>query len=232
MISGHRTRNAFLVGVLALVAVAAAGWFFLLSPRLAQADEIALQAEDMQMSNVQAQNRYNQTLTQAESATDAASEAQALFSTMPEEADLPSVLSQISTAATSAGIKESDISLISTSVPKSLMTTTKKPSENANDTGEQGVSLAQMDLNLTVNGTRPQLLEFLTNLQSLDRAVLVQSSELASTVVSQPGEDRKELNTLKLQASMFVLQSKLPDLVAHVQELLAEAQNGNLKPTA
>jgi len=227
--TGHRTRNAALLGVLVIVVVMAIGWFFLLAPRLAEADDIALQAQEQSASNVQSQNRYNQTLTQAASATQAASEAQALFSTMPEEADLPSVISQINNAAISAGIKASDIALLGTSVPRPLTPTTGNPADPA---AQPSVSLAQMDLTMTVNGSHQQLLDLITNLQSLDRAVLIKSNELSTSLQPTDAGPGPAQETLKLQASMFVLQSKLPDLVAHVQELLAQAQSGNLKSTA
>jgi len=230
--TGHRTRNAALLGVLVIVVVIAIGWFFLLAPRLAQADDIALQAQEQSASNVQSQNRYNQTLTQAASATQAASEAQALFSTMPEEADLPSVISQINNAAISAGIKASDIALLGTSVPRPLTPIAPTAGDPADAAAQPGVSLAQMDLTMTVNGSHQQLLDLITNLQSLDRAVLIKSNELSTSLQPTDAGPGPAQETLKLQASMFVLQSKLPDLVTHVQELLAQAQSGNLKSTA
>ena len=227
--TSHRTRNTVLLCGLALLALAAAGWFFFLSPRLAEADSVRAEASQVEAANLQLQNRYNQTLHQTSSATQAATEAQALFSTMPEEADLPAVLTQISDAAKAAGIKAQDINVISTSVPKDLTADPRKVKDSTSATAatQQGASLAQMDISLTVNGERAQLLQFLTNLQALDRAVLVTSSELTSTVVlDKAGHDLKQ-DSLKVTGSMFVLQSKLPDLVANVQKLLAEAQAAN-----
>ncbi len=115
--STHRVRNTVLVGTLAVLALVAAAWFLVLSPRLATADGLATQAEQLSMSNTQQLNRYNQTLDQAVRATQAANEAQALFSTMPEAAELPTVLTQITDAATDAGIALTDISMISTTMP-------------------------------------------------------------------------------------------------------------------
>ena len=227
--TSHRTRNAVLLSGLFLVALAAAGWFLFLSPRLAEADSVRAEASQVEAANLQLQNRYNQTLHQTSSATQAATEAQALFSTMPEEADLPAVLTQISDAAKAAGIKAQDINVISTSVPKDLTADPRKVKDSSSATAaaQQGASLAQMDISLTVNGERPQLLQFLTNLQALDRAVLVTSSELTSTIVlDKAGNDLKQ-DSLKVTGSMFVLQSKLPDLVANVQKLLAEAQESD-----
>jgi type IV pilus assembly protein PilO len=214
-------RSATIIGIAILLVVSVAGWFLILAPRLAQAGEIAAQAEELAMSNLQLQNRYNQTLTQAESATQAASEAQALFSTMPEEADLPAVLTQIIEAATAAGITPTDISTISTTVPKTVAR--GKPSTNEGSP-TSGVNLAQMEISMTVAGKHRQLLRFLTNLETLDRAMLVTSNELTTSVSTDATGRELRQEVLKITGSMFVLKSELPDLVATVEQLLKDAQ--------
>jgi Tfp pilus assembly protein PilO len=215
-----KTRNAALLGALLIVVVAVAGWFFVLSPRLSQADDITLQAQDVTNTNISLQHRYNETLKQAATATSAASDAQALFSTMPQKADLPDVLTQISDAAARAGIKPSDISTISTTVPQSVGAGAASGTAGATT----GVNLAQMQLSMTVNGKQQQLLDFLTNLQSLDRAILITSNELSSSVTRDAKGRDVTSQTLTVAGSMFVLQSQLPDLVTKVQELLNQAK--------
>jgi len=227
------TRNIWIIGAVVLVLVAAAGWFLSLSPRMSQADEITVQAEQLQMTNLQLQNRYNQTLTQAQSATQAAGEAQALFSTMPEEADLPKVLTQIADAATSAGIKPTDISTISTTIQRTVSGGPNN-GQPAAAGATPSINLAQMDINMTVAGKRPQLMKFLTNLQSLDRAMLIKSNELTTSVSTDAKGNLVQQEMLKISGSMFVLKSELPDLVATVQKLLeaANAQGATTPATA
>ena len=81
-----------------------------------------------------------------------------------------------------------------------------------------------------MSGSRESLLAFLDNLQGLDRAVLITSTGLMD--MQQPGTSSPEdapkkgqagQQSLDVTGSMFVLQSKLPDIVAAVQALIDEA---------
>ncbi len=76
-----------------------------------------------------------------------------------------------------------------------------------------------MKIDVTVAGNRPELLTFLDNLQGLDRALLVNATQITAT----PDPDAKVGETLQVGGTMFVLQSALPDLVAQVDQLIAEA---------
>ncbi|MBK9740422.1 MAG: hypothetical protein IPO93_13125 [Actinobacteria bacterium] len=226
--TSHRVRNATVLGALIIVALGALAWFLVLSPRLSKAADINAHAETVAAANLQLQNRYNQTIKQAASTTQAAADAQALFSTMPEEADLPTVLTQIAAAATDAGIKPNDISVISTTVPR----TAEDSGRTSKNSGKAAtnVNLAQMDISLTVNGDRKDLLRFLDNLQSLDRAILITSTELTSAILIGTDGEKFDTEMIKVGGSMFVLKSKLPDLVANVKQLLQEAQaNGDVQ---
>lgn len=229
--TGHRVRNTSVVGILALVALATAAWFLVLSPRLSAAADIAVQVEQVDFSTVQLQNRYREAVEQARTATTAAAEAQALFETMPQEAELPEVLLQVIDAAKRAGIDAEQISVINTSVPRAIAGDPALATDPQTPAGvaarDLGVALAQLDLDVTVTGTRDSLLRFLDNVQGLDRAMLITSTGLVS--VNQPGEDggpdgaASGLQSLDMTGSMFVLQSTLPDLVATVEEIVAQA---------
>ncbi|MHB1163772.1 MAG: hypothetical protein ACYC3K_00860 [Candidatus Nanopelagicales bacterium] len=229
--AGHRVRDTSVVGILALAGLAAVAWFLVLSPRLAAAAEIAAQVEQVDFSTVQLQNRYRQAVDQARTATTAAAEAQALFETMPQEAELPEVLLQVIDAATRAGIKADEISVINTSVPRAITGDAAQATDPQTPAGaaarDLGVALAQLDVDVTVTGTRDALLRFLDNVQGLDRAMLITSTGLVS--VNLPGQDggpegaSSGLQSLDLTGSMFVLQSTLPDLVATVEQIVAQA---------
>ncbi|MCX6431417.1 MAG: hypothetical protein NTX29_01050, partial [Actinobacteria bacterium] len=145
----------------------------------------------------------------------AAADAQALFATMPEQAELPAVLEQLTAAATDAGIKPQDIQTINAAIPN--------PIEAAADNSASGINLAQMEISVTAEGKRQESLAFLDNLQGLDRALLITSNRLANvpTADAQPGSSTRE--SLQVVGQMFVLQSKLPDLVQKVNDLLAAA---------
>jgi Tfp pilus assembly protein PilO len=209
-VTGNRVRTVTLLSIVGIVALAAAAWFLVLSPRLSEADEVAAQVEQAEMGNLQLRNRVNQARAQVAQAPAAAAEAQTLFATMPRAAELPTVLRQITEAAQDAGIDPAAIQVISTAVP----TATGAAAE-----GASGVSLAEMDIGITVSGTRQSLLAFLDNLQALDRALLITATQVSGAALNDPTAGE----SLTMRGTMFVLQSELPDLVAQVEQLIAEA---------
>ena len=207
-----RVKLAWAVGILIVVALALASWFFVLSPRLSTASDLTAQAEQLQTANLTLRNQVSKAMQLAAKAPQAAAEAQTLFATMPNQAELPTVLEQISGAATSAGIAPVDVSTITTSVPVPVV----------GADAATGVNVAKMDVGVSARGTRAQILKFLDNLQGLDRALLVKSTSLATTAVDPQAKSNVE--TMEVGGSMFVLQSQLPDLVAEVQKLLDQAE--------
>ncbi len=207
---GNRVRTVTILSLVAIVGLAALAWFLLLGPRLAEADEISTQVEQAELGNLQLRNRVNQARAQVEQAPAAAAEAQTLFATMPRAAELPTVLRQITEAAQQAGIDPSAIQVISTAVPTATGVAAQ---------GASGVSLAEMDIGITVSGNRQSLLDFLDNLQALDRAFLITATQVSGAALNDPAAGE----SLTMRGTMFVLQSELPDLVAQVEALIAEA---------
>jgi hypothetical protein len=223
-VAGHRVRNTLVIGIVAIAAAAAALWFFVLSPRLNTVADITSQLEQVDFANTQLQNHYNQGVKLAQEAPQAAADAQALFSTMPEKADLPAVFDQLMEAATSAGIKPEDISVINATVPRPLTgaapgTTTAAGASASN----LGATLAQMDLDISAGGDKDALLKFVQNLQNLDRALLITATNLTSSDPAAAEAAGTPTDTVRVTGSMFVLQSQLPDLVANVDALLAKS---------
>lgn len=229
-----RVRTTLILGIVLLLAFAAASWLLVLGPRLATTANLAADTEQTDFATTAMHRRYRQTVEQAATATKAAADAQALFATMPQQAELPEVLRQIIDAAGRAGIDAKQISVINSSVPRAL---TGDPASGANPESPAGaaatglgVELAQLDLDVTVAASREALLRFLDELQALDRAVLITSTGLIDLeqagAPSPQGESAKSVKSqqsLDVTASMFVLQSKLPDIVAAVQKVIHEA---------
>lgn len=215
MTKSTSVRVALAVSLIAVVGVALLAWFLVLSPRLSEASTLQQQAEQLQTANLSLRNQYNQAADQAQEAPEAAAQAQVLFATMPQEAELPEVIEQIITAATDAGISPRDIQTINTTIPEPIGT--------GGAADPSGIRLAQLILSITAIGTTEQSLAFMDNLQGLDRALLVTSTQLAAAA-EQDGTRSRDRKTVQVGGSMFVLQSQLPDLVATVEGLIAEAQ--------
>lgn len=224
-------RLAQVGAVLAVVAVAAIAWFAVLSPRLSTASLLREQATALETANLSLRNQYNQALAQAEAAPEAAAEAQVLFARMPRTAELATILEQITDAATSAGISPNAVTTLTTGIPKPVTATGPgNAAGTADGTGTTaapaGINLATMDIGVTAEGTREQVLAFLDNLQGLDRSLLVTSTIDSAVTDTEEGSGGPELESMQVGGQMFVLESKLPDLVATVEELIAQAEAG------
>lgn len=192
--------------VLVFIALAAVSWLFVLSPRIDQAGELTQQADDLDLENLGLVSNLNRTRDMLKDAPEVALQAQELLAKMPQTAELPAVLDQISAAAVSAGIDPNEISSIATGIPTPV----------AEGTLPDGVQLAQMAISLSAQGSPDAVQAFLDNLQSLDRSLLI-----TATQVTDAGAERADTSiTLQLSGEMFVLQSQLPDLVATVDALL------------
>lgn len=214
-----RVRLAVIGAVALVLAVAIAAWFLILSPRIETTAELEQEAEQVRVSNNALTVRLAKIEQLAAEAPMRAQEAQTLFAQMPETAELPEVLTQISDAATAAGIRPDGITLITASIPVSVSDPTASgASDTAGAASSLGVRLATMTIDVTVTGRPPQLQQFLTNLQTMDRTVLVNST--AQTAATTDADE----SSLTVRGTMFVLESSLPDLVANAQQVIAEAQ--------
>ena len=85
-----------------------------------------------------------------------------------------------------------------------------------------GVNLAQMELVISAKGKAVQARNFIENLQNLERAMLITSTQRADAPQDASTSGQPD-QSVQVAGSMFVLQSQLPDLVANVDALLAQA---------
>ncbi len=244
-----KARTATIISAVSVLAVGGLTWQFVLSPRMAEADSINTQAMDVETQNIMLTGRYNEAVTRAQQAPEVAAEAQALFAQMPQSAELAAVLDQIMNAATDAGIAETDVASLSTGIPQLVP---------ESEGGVSGVQLGTMSISVSADGSPTSTMGFLDNLQSLDRALLInQASRTPSTdatsgsqaAAEEEAEDAEEFEestnedeasdttnteatsdllaslpneTLSTSGAMFVLESRLPDLVATVDEMLTD----------
>ena len=221
-----RVRLVTVFLVLALMGLLAVLWFAILSPRLSVAEGIEMQSADVELANLSLLKKQRDFLDLAEQAPQAAADAQVLFSKMPQSADLPSLLNQVSEAAISSGISPNNIKVINASIPVS---TADVPNEQDSTSQEAiGVQLATLTLDMTVDGSNSDLLDFVDNLQDLDRALLLTSTNL----VDLPAEEDQGQQTLTISATLFVLESRLPDLVSNAQSVIDRAREQALAPSS
>lgn len=210
-----RVRIVRLAVILGLVAVTVLGWFFVLSPRLSEVDTITVATNDTDLANLKLMKQQRELLDLAAQAPAKAAAAQKVFAAMPQTADLPEVLNQISQAAVRSGIKPADISVINTSIPLPI---TAEQAGAADAATSLGLNLATMQIDISVTGDRADLLRFLDALQSMDRAIL-----LASNSLSRVGTTATAQESMTVTGTMFILQSELPDLVKNAATVVADA---------
>lgn len=205
-------------------------WALVISPRIATAQALKAQTEQVESANINLVKQHQEILAQGEQAPQLAMEAQRLFSRMPQSAQLPAVLRQINAAAAKAGINYRNVQLINATIPESV--DQKNPPPPASSAAvsaaaavDLGVHLATMTIEVTVTGSNAQRLAFLTLLQGLDRGLLITgTSAVADGLKANSG-------TLTVTGTMFVLESQLPDLVAAAQEIIQKAQQDAMDST-
>ena len=217
-----KARTTIAVAVAALIALTAVAWFAVLGPRIARVSELQAEQAQWEATSLQLQNRVNMLTSLQEDALTVAANAQRLFERMPKQAELPAVLEDIAHAATASGIAPSNITSITPSVPEPV---TDQNSQQDASTLKQAkaaqIDYARMRIDIAVEGTRAQILDFVSALEQMERAFVVTSTDIST--------DAEGGGTLRASVSgtMFVLQSPLPDLVAGVQAAIDESANAS-----
>jgi len=209
-----RVRLARLIVIVVLISIAAVAWLFVLQPRQASIESTRVDIEDAQLMQQTLIKRNAELRALLEVAPGVAEEAQAIFAALPNTAQLPELLDQITAAAINAGIPASDISVINTSIPAPISESDPQAAAAAD---ELGVDLGIISIDLSVSGSDEEFLAFLANLTALDRAFLVESTTISAA------RDGSTEQTMSVSGRLFVLQSSLPDLVATVEDIVAQA---------
>jgi hypothetical protein len=218
------TKAACIVGIGVL---ALALWLLVLSPRIAAAQELKQQASQVESANIGLVKTHQEILAMSAQAPQLALEAQRIFSRMPESAQLPVVLRQINSAALRAGISSRNVQMINATIPESVASKAgTTPAASTADTTGLGVHLATMTIEVTVTGTDRQRMAFLTLLLGLDRGLLITDTSAISD-----GTSRNNGN-LTVTGTMFVLESRLPDLVSNAQRIITQARQEASKAQA
>lgn len=215
-------RLATIAAIVIVALISALLWALVMTPRLSRAGALDAETAQLGLANVSALRQERQIQMLADQAPELARQAQDLYSRMPQTAELPIVLQQITKAATDAGVRPADITVLNTGIPESVVDEKHPEPGSAGAAAEAvGVKLATMSIEVTVSGTSSQLLGFLDNLQSLDRAVLVTETDFATSV---DATSTKPTQSLTVRGTMFVLESRLPDLVTNAQRVIDEAR--------
>lgn len=219
--SGHRKRNNLIAGGAILAVATGATWLFILSPRLSTTADLESQTSTVEASIVAQQHHLRELNILVKDAPEAARRVQTLLSRMPQQAELPSLFTQITSVAKKAGISAQDVSAITPSVPVPIDAAKQNQGlvSDAQQSPERTrVQVAKLDLSMTVVANSDQLQKFLRGLEQLDRDFLV----TGVNVSADPSDPLGKKQSATVTATTFVLQSQLPNLEKNVNDLLAQ----------
>ena len=212
-------RTQGIIGIVLVLGMGAILWFGILGPRFSQAADLQERAASVDASNTALTARVGRLRTLADQAPAVAARAEALFRTMPQQADLPVVLNDITAAARDSGISPDGILAISPAAPVPLTAATPAGANSVTATAAEsiGVKIATLPMTITVEGDPAVLDAFVGRLQNLQRAFVITGTQYATgpTVPGKPAT-----TSLTVTGTMFVLASQLPDLVAEVTRSL------------
>jgi Tfp pilus assembly protein PilO len=207
----NKVKETYLIGGLVIGLVALLSWFFLVSPRMAQAGEIGERTVATQEKNATSE-RQIVTLTKLKNGlVDERAIAQALARKFPPTADQATLLRQIMTAATAAGIPERNVTALGPAAPilGGSSGSAKLPGGGATPaTGDEGKSsaatkpaaaaesLATMTVAFNAKGSFQQVVDMLKKLEDLPRAFLITQVNLSSAETNE--------FTIAVQGNMYV----------------------------
>lgn len=151
----NRTRKWIALTAVASIAVLAAGWFLLISPKKSSIADMKSQAVTAESNNQGLQTKLAMLKSQSKGLAAENAKLAALAKKIPLTADLPALLRQLAAAATTSNV---DLVSLTPAQPVAL---TAAPGVNA-------ISLA-----IGVKGTYFNVEQYLNALESLDRGLLV-----------------------------------------------------------
>lgn len=183
-----RTRQWALLTMVVVLAVLAAGWFLLVSPRQSAAAALRAQAATQSQTNDTLNAQVMALTRQARQLSAERARLALLQARIPTGPNLPTLIVQLRDAADRAGV--SVVSLqpgAPTPLTATGTTTTLPPgttgtgSTSSSATSTPGVgSVLAIPITVTTNGGFFQLEQFLANLENLTRSFLVSSVTVAT----------------------------------------------------
>jgi Tfp pilus assembly protein PilO len=198
----NKVKQTYLVGMVAIVVMALVSWFFLVSPRMAQAAATGDQQVQVEAFNAKTQAQIAKLTTMKKGLVQERLVASALATKFPPTADQPTLYREIGLAAEKAGIKENNVTSLGPAAPVlgGVSAGAKLPGAGAAAKGTD--NLATMEVSFNATGTFTQMVDMLTNLEDLPRSFLITQVNLSSTDPAKV--------TIAVQGNMFVYRA-VPD---------------------
>lgn len=198
-----KARLTALGGSLALLVLVLLGWFFVLSPQMSKAGEIKEQTASVEASNTKLMAQIKAAQEQEANLGEARSYAAALGARFPQTAAQADMFAQIKDAAARAGIPEKNVTALTPTVPQGGGPAGTATGGATVPQAGAAKGVATLQVSLTVSGTQPQLIKFLTMLESMPRSYLI------DTLSVGPSGESAKMYTLSINGTMFALQAPI-----------------------
>ena len=208
--SFNKVRETYLIGGIVIALVVLLSFFFLVSPRMAQAGEIGEKQVAAEAVNQKSASQIVALTKLKNGMPEERKIAAALAVKFPATADEPTLLRAVVKAAGLAGIAETSIKSLGPAAPimgvassgAKLPTAGAAPATGAaaSAASAKGAQdLATMSITFNADGNYAQMVSMLAHLEALDRSFLITQVNLTS------GESGKY--TVALQGNMYVHRS-------------------------
>jgi type IV pilus assembly protein PilO len=164
--------------VLAVIAVLVAGWMLMIKPQRSHAADLRDQATQVQSGNDQLRNQISSLKAQAKDLPKQQARLAVIEQKIPDNPALPSLIRSLSDAADGAGVDlvslapSQPTALASTGTPATTVTAGKPAAPAA-------PALEQVPVTLSVTGTYFNIEQFVSNLEGLQRAIIVDGWSMA-----------------------------------------------------
>jgi type IV pilus assembly protein PilO len=159
----------YAAAAMASVLVLLAGWFLLVSPQRQNADDIAVQADTQVANNAVTQQKIDALKVQYANLPTLQKQLAVVQTHMPQTANLPGLLRNLSAAATASGVK-----LISVTPANPAPLGTAAATGKQTDAGLSSPGSVQViGVTLTISGPFANTRLFLTTLEAMPRSFLV-----------------------------------------------------------
>jgi len=201
----NKVKRTYLLGMVVMVVLALVSWFFLLSPRMATAADIADQQTQAEAVNAKSSKEIALLTKMKAGLLQERAIAAALAVKFPATADQPTLFRQIVAAAAKAGIGEKNVTSVGPAAPVlgSPSSGAKLPGAGAAAGAKgDGGAMASMAVSFNAKGTLAQMVAMLQSLEDLPRSYLIKNVDLAS------GET--DSFTMTVEGDMFMYRA-VPD---------------------
>jgi Tfp pilus assembly protein PilO len=193
-----KMRQWSMLTAVGVIAVLAAGWFLLVSPQKSKAASLRAQVTSQESTNSSRQSRVNQLEQQKKGLPAQQKLLNQIAAKIPDNPELPALIRQLSDAARTSGVdlvslQPGDPALVTSAVTRPVAHSTASTSSGSTSTAATlshpaaSSPLAQIPVQILVQGSYFNVTSFFRSLEKMTRAVLVSNWSLSPAGSSSGG---------------------------------------------